>query len=50
MAELADARDSKSRGEIRVGSTPTLGTIEFISSMVLMPYLFSFSCISFVFP
>ncbi len=26
MAELADARDSKSRGEIRVGSTPTPGT------------------------
>ena len=27
MAELADARDSKSRGEIHVGSSPTLGTI-----------------------
>ena len=27
MAELADAHDSKSCGEIHVGSTPTLGTI-----------------------
>lgn len=26
MAELADAHDSKSCGEIHVGSTPTLGT------------------------
>ena len=26
MVELADTRDSKSRGEIRVGSSPTLGT------------------------
>ena len=27
MAELADARDSKSRGVTHVGSSPTLGTI-----------------------
>ena len=27
MAELADARDSKSRGPSRVGSSPTFGTI-----------------------
>jgi hypothetical protein len=27
VAELADAHDSKSCGEIRVGSTPTTGTI-----------------------
>ncbi len=37
MAELADARDSKSRGEIRVGSTPTLGT-----NRSKMPYLWAF--------
>ena len=29
MAELADAHDSKSCGAIHVGSTPTLGTMEF---------------------
>lgn len=36
MAELADAHDSKSCGAIHVGSTPTLGTIFFISWILFL--------------
>ena len=37
MAEPADAHDSKSCGEIRVGSTPTFGTV--VSSLAPMPFV-----------
>ena len=41
MAELADARDSKSRGDIRVGSTPTLGTIEYEKYGIIRTFFLS---------
>jgi hypothetical protein len=36
VAELADAVDSKSSGEILVGSIPTLGTIEKAPKMAFL--------------
>gem|GEM_PF-2498279 len=43
MAELVDARDSKSRAARRAGSIPALGTKKIKKAFVRKPFLFPFS-------
>ena len=49
MAELADAHDSKSCGEIHVGSTPTSGTIRKKNPVLRVFYILNSVLITILF-